>query len=481
MSIAETATGRVRGRDGAVRSWLGVPFAASTAGAARWQPPSALGGWIGVRDAFEFGDDAPQARSPFSRARACSEDCLSLNVWSPSAAAHAPVMVWFPGGGFIGGSASDVRTDGARLAAEGVVVVAANYRVGLPGFMAHPELSAESPRATSGNYGLLDQLAALRWVQENIAGFGGDPGRVTAFGCSAGSAAISLLLTLPQSRGLIHRAILQSPGAFRPLAGLHAAEQAGLAIGPRIDDLRKLDWQTLVARTGAAAGAGRSLTGPRTLRPICDGSLVPFDEREAERRGTFADIPLIVGSNEDEGRFFLKRMPVDGVAGLDAKLLQDFGASADEAIALYGAKSEAEVRHRMADVFGDTQFSWAAARLASTWARRGGAKAWRYVLTRRAAHADLGPTHTSELGYVFGTLGDAPGEAAMYGETDHALSVSMRRAWTRFASTGVPGGPELGWPAFNDSTQRHLIWDQPTRSDTNWRKARLDFLDRFFD
>ena len=212
MAEAKTTGGRLVGIDlpdgGA--GFLGIPFAAPPVGKLRWQPPQPAPGWTGTRGAAVFGPDPLQAPRPDLRGPRPAEDCLNLNVWTPTAdpGAKLPVMVWLYGGGFTSGSGSSLVTDGTHLARQGVVVVAPNYRLGVPGFLAHPALSAESPDGVSGNYGLLDQIAALEWVRENIEAFGGDPGRVTLFGVSAGGASISVLLTSPLADGLFHQAIL---------------------------------------------------------------------------------------------------------------------------------------------------------------------------------------------------------------------------------------------------------------------------------
>ncbi|MDB5999355.1 MAG: para-nitrobenzyl esterase PnbA, partial [Rhizobacter sp.] len=262
--------------------YKGVPYAARPVGPLRWQAPQALAPWVGVRSALQFGPDCPQPPSEPSRATRHAEDCLYLNVWAPADAAcgSLPVMVWLHGGSFVGGSGSDPRSDGASLAREGVVVVTLNYRVGLFGFLAHPALSAESTRGVSGNYGLLDQLCALRWVREHIARFGGDASRITLFGNSAGASSIALLMASPLAVGLFQRAILQSPGAARPLASLAQAESAGQALGDDLDALRAMASDELLALTAQAAPL-RSLRAPRLLRPIVDGVVIVEDERPA--------------------------------------------------------------------------------------------------------------------------------------------------------------------------------------------------------
>ncbi|MGZ5912480.1 MAG: carboxylesterase/lipase family protein, partial [Reyranella sp.] len=233
LGIVRTEGGLLSGAGEGIRVYKGIPFAAPPVGQRRWRPPEPAEPWDGIREATRFGADCPQELRPGSRAGRTDEDCLTLNIWTPARAADEalPVMVWFYGGSFLFGSASDIRFDGEAFARKGVVLVTAAYRVGLFGFLAHPGLTRESPHGSSGNYGLLDQIAALGWVQRNIAAFGGDPRRVTAFGVSAGSASIAMLLTAPLAAGLFQRAILESPGAFRPLASLDDAERAGTALG----------------------------------------------------------------------------------------------------------------------------------------------------------------------------------------------------------------------------------------------------------
>ncbi|HEY5349853.1 MAG TPA: carboxylesterase family protein, partial [Candidatus Lustribacter sp.] len=235
-----TTIGTVAGTSGDVRSFKGIPFAAPPVGPLRWKAPQPVARWSGVRDATAFGPECAQPAPPGTRT---SEDCLTLNVWTPAATgANLPVMVWIYGGGFaVGGSKYPVY-DGTSLARHGVVVVTLNYRLNVFGFLAHPALTAESPEHTSGNYGLLDQVAALRWVQANAAAFGGNPHNVTIFGESAGAASVSALMTMPRANGLYVRAIMGSAPVFRPEIGLPAAESAGLklAAGANLAALRAM-------------------------------------------------------------------------------------------------------------------------------------------------------------------------------------------------------------------------------------------------
>ncbi|MDP6173765.1 MAG: carboxylesterase family protein, partial [Rhodospirillales bacterium] len=285
-NIAVTQSGELSGTGDSVRVFKGIPYAAPPVGDLRWRPPQAPAKWEGVREAGSFGPDCLQNPRPGSRAPGMSEDCLTLNVWAPPPPEEGqshPVMVWIHGGSYVLGSGSDIRSDGESFARKGVVFVTFNYRLGVFGFLAHPELTQESPNNSSSNYALLDKIAALRWIKDNIAAFGGDPGRVTVFGCSAGSASLSLLMTSPLAGGLIDRAILESPGAFRPLASLAGAEEVGNCMGDDLTAMRAMTADEVFARTGDFVPLVRGLTTPRVLRPIRDGWIIPEDERDAFR------------------------------------------------------------------------------------------------------------------------------------------------------------------------------------------------------
>lgn len=475
--------GRLRGRrlgEGGI--FLGIPYAAAPVGPLRWRPPQPITPWSGVRDALAFGPDVPQAANAWSRAPRQDEDCLYLNVWTPAldAAAHLPVLVWLHGGGFTGGSGSDLYCDGARLASEGAVVVTLNYRCGLFGFLAHPALSAESPHRVCGNYGLLDQLAALEWVRANIAAFGGDPGRITAFGMSAGSASLSLLLASPQARGRFDRAILQSPGAARPLATLDAAERAGRKLGDDLGALRALPAHELLARTSLLQPAVRGLTTPRVLRPIRDGWLLPEDERPAFLGGRMHAMPLIVGSNTDEGTLLTRAWPVDTLGAYRQLVEANFGAFAGQAQALYPARADADARGAVAAMFADTQFNYGTRLLAQSMAKRE-PRTFKYLFTRRRPHQADGPHHGDETAHAFGNHAAAlPGGTADFDADDDALSRTMRRAWIAFAATGDPntaGVPR--WEPYDPAADNHLVLDQPAVAGAAWRREQLDFLERF--
>ncbi|HKU98695.1 MAG TPA: carboxylesterase family protein [Vineibacter sp.] len=483
-SVVTIDSGRLAGTAGAVRSFKGIPFAAAPAGDLRWRPPQPVAPWSGIRSATAFGLDCPQAPNGASRAPGQGEDCLHLSVWTPaqSDSERLPVMVWLHGGGFTAGTSADVRSHGEKLARRGVVVVAANYRVGLFGFLAHPDLSRESPHGVSGNYGLLDQLAALQWIQRNVVAFGGDPRRVTAFGVSAGSASLALLLTSPLVPGLLHQVILESPGAFRPLAGLGEAEALGSSLAADIRSLRQLSAGDLFARTARAVPAMRGLTTPRVLRPICDGWVIPRDERPAYIGGHFHAVPMIIGNNSDEGSLLTAAWTVRTRADYRTLMAETFGDAADEALSLYPAASDSDVPGRVAEVFADTQFNFGVRGVAQAAIARQ-PRTWRYVFTRRRAGGDVAPNHGDEVAYVFGNIDASRGNTPLpFDATDESLSDAMMDAWVRFATGGNPNGGTLPtWPAYDPATDPYLEFGDTIGAARSWRAPSMAFIERFYD
>ncbi|MEZ5660679.1 MAG: carboxylesterase family protein [Burkholderiaceae bacterium] len=477
--IVDTGLGRVSGTDGAVRRFLGLRYAQPPAAETRWRAPTPVAPWTGVLPADQFGDDFPQAADPLLRAVAQSEDCLRLNIWAPAEppAGGAPVLVWFHGGGFTRGSGSDLRCDGEAFARQGILVVTFNYRSGLFGFFAHPALSAESPEGISGNYGLLDQMAALRWVREHIAAFGGAPDRITVAGVSAGSASIALLLTIPRATGLFDQAILHSPGSCRPLGKLADAEQAGLVLGADIHALRSLSAKELLGLTSRMVPKMRSLTGARLLRPIRDGVLVPGDELPALEARRFMRVPLIVGTNEDEGSKLTRDWTVDSLDAYHRLLQENFGPAAEEAMACYPASNDAQVRARVAELFADTQFNYGAWRLALAMAPE--RPTYRYVFRRRAAGAPDGPHHGDEVPYAFDTLARMPEAAKVFDEGDQRTADAMHGAWVRFIKTGDVNGAGLPpWPVYDPAHGEHMTFDDPPMAGRHWRAGAIGFIDR---
>ena len=480
-----TSEGRVRGNQGHVRSFLGIPFAQAPIGTLRWVPPQPHEGWNNVLDATAFRADCTQRRHVDLRGSEMSENCLFLNVWTPARTADEalPVIVWIHGDGYVRGSGSVPTYDGEALAEHGVVLVTINYRLGLPGFLAHPVLTAESPHASSGNYGLLDQIAALSWVKRNIAAFGGDPERVTVSGQSAGGTCTGLLMASPLADGLIDQAILLSPGSMRPMAMLNEAEANGARLGVDIDALRKVPIDELLEMTDLIVPLVRKLASPRGLGPIIDGWIVRGDDIWNYRTGAVRPIPLLVGTDAQEGRRLARRFPIKTIDKLDAYLEASFGSD----VALpqgFRAAEDDEVPAALERVIGATQFNYGA------WSITQGMKSldgpvFQYLFAQPSPETGIPPTHDDELPYVFGTLhyggirpdSDSP---ESYGPVDQALSETMMRAWTCFARTGNPNDEmSAEWPK-SDIRGLIRVFGEADHLTTMPRTAELEFLRDFF-
>ncbi|MDQ8729945.1 carboxylesterase family protein [Bradyrhizobium sp. LHD-71] len=481
LRIAAVETGLLCGSGDDVISFRGIPYAAPPTGDLRWRPPQPAASWKGVRSAQTFGADPPQAPTTRTRAERMDENCLTLNVWTPArrTSNKLPVMVWLYGGSFVAGSASDPRCDGERFARKGVVVVSINYRIGVLGFLAHSALTAESEHGSSGNYGLLDTLAAMAWIKRNIDAFGGDPNRVTLFGVSAGGALISLLLTSGLSRGLFQQTIQQSPGAFRPLATLQEAEAAGRKLGEDITALRRMSSEEILAKTPLLVPKQRGLTTPRVLRPIRDGWVIRSDERDAYGRGDILPLPSIVGTNADEGRKLTAAWDVTSSEALDRLIDESFGRSAQRARELYVGNTTQDARVIVAAMFADTQFNDGARGVARGLTAKG-APVYRYLLRRQRPGCGP-PNHGDDVPYVFASLAAASKlDAAPYDAVDEQLAETIQDAWVRFAGTGNPNGGDLPhWPV-NDADERYLELDDEIRVGQGWRTPYLDFLDAYF-
>ena len=485
-AVFETRYGSLKGHDGDIRIFKGIPYAAPPVGDLRWRPPRALTPWAGTRDAFDFGFDCPQNPLPEepSAAPGKSEDCLTINVWTPARSDNErmPVMVYIFGGGFVAGSGADIRCEGTALAKKGVVVVTFNYRVGIFGFLAHPALNKESEVGSSGNYGLMDQIAALEWIRDNIPAFGGDPSRITLFGVSAGSASIVQLMACDAAHGLFHGVILESAGAFRPLCPLDEAEAQGALLGNDLAALRGLSADAIFARTKEIVPQVRALTKPRALRPILDGHLIRENDRDAFKAGRIAKVPTIVGSNSDEGTIFVGTWPVETAAKYRALVEQNFGAMTEEALTLYPATRDADGRTATADLFADTQFNFGTRGIAQAMSRLQ-PKTFRYLFTKRGRFTQRPPDHGLEVAYVFGNLDAWPDQMPMpYDKGDRALSETMMEAWATFAANGDPNGADTPvWAPYDAGRDNYLEFGDMVRTGKGWRTKYLDFLERYFD
>ena len=476
--------------DGKVVIFKGIPFAAPPVGELRWREPQPVARWEGVRKATEFGARCMQARiyeDMVFRDAGPSEDCLYLNVWTPgiSAKTKRPVMVWIYGGGFQAGATSEPRQDGEHLAHKGVVVVSMNYRLGIFGFFSHPGLTAESAHHTSGNYGLMDQAAALEWVRKNIAAFGGDPNNVTIFGESAGSFSVSALMASPLSKGLIHAAVGES-GAFfgktvsaKPLAESERrdavfAESLGLK---SVGQLRAVSAQKLLE---ASRGENDNLR----FRPNIDGYFMPATAYEIYAKGEQAHVPLLAGWNRDEGnyqQFFGKEQA--NKENYAAKIRQLFGEAAAEALKLFPGGSGEEVKSSAAllstaDFIALETWKWMEMHLQTE-----EAAVYRYEFDHvppasEGHEAEAGLAyHSAEIEYVFGTLNS---KKISWRAEDYKLSEQMGTYWTNFARAGNPNGAGLAeWPKYEKKNGYQVMHLGPApRAMADTQREQFVFLDK---
>ena len=493
-----TKAGLVEGfadASGSVRTFRGLPFAAPPLGERRWKEPQAVAPWDGVRKAAEFGprclqgplfDDMVFRDQP-------SEDCLYLNVWTPakSSSEKLPVMVWIYGGGFQAGSASEPRQDGERLAGKGVVVVGINYRLGAFGFFAHPALSAESGRGASGNYGLLDQVAALRWVRENAAAFGGDPQNVTIFGESAGSFAVSALLASPLARGLVTRAIGES-GAY---LGRHALEPRSLAAseeqGTKLATSLGAATLAELRSKPAAEILQAALKAQPWFAPTIDTYVLPRDVNAIYAAGAQAHVPLLAGWNADEvraGVVLAKERPT--AKGFAEQTRARFGPAADALLKVYPAATDAEAVESAAALAGDLFLGYATWKWIDVHARTGGSPVYRYSFDRKipvepgtkvdgvpATAEDIGARHAGEIEYVFGALDSLP--RVLWQDADRRLSDLMMTYWASFARGGDPNGPgRPAWPVYTGAPESQVMHlDATSAGRPDLLRSRYETLD----
>jgi para-nitrobenzyl esterase len=472
--------------EGGLAVYKGVPFAAPPVGTLRWKAPQPVVAWQGTRRADTYAPACVQSMAMGAPPPGgASEDCLYLNVWTPaeSPTDKLPVLVWIYGGGFNGGATSYPVHDGARLARRGVVLVSLAYRVGVLGFFAHPELSAEAPSRSSGNYGLLDMVAGLQWISRNIAAFGGDPSRVTIFGESAGGIAVSMLSASPLAKGLFHGAISQSGGSFGPsnrnpvpgenmrlLADAEASgvELATAAGATSIADLRALSAEKLLeVRRGQRGMAW----------PIVDGYVVPGDQYRLYEAGRFNDTPILVGYNSDEGLSFTR---VKTTGEYAAGVRERYGPFADRLLAAYPTEGD-RVTKTARDLARDSAFGWHTWSWARLQSARGTGKAFLYYFdqhpprTPGTPEADHGAPHGVDVPFVFENL-DAAATA-----DDRHISETMAAYWTNFAKRGDPNGEGLpAWPAFSGPKPVVMYFGGTARTGSVPSAESLKVLDEYF-
>jgi para-nitrobenzyl esterase len=472
--VVATREGKLSGllEDG-LAVFKGVPYAAPPTGRLRWREPRPVAAWSGIRSADAFGPACVQPRGLKGgvTSEAMSEDCLTLNVWSPrpDAAARLPVMVWLHGGSFRVGAGSLAYYDGAELAKRGAVVVTVNYRLGYLGFFAHPALE---PERGPVNFGLLDQIAALEWVRRNIAAFGGDPANVTLFGESAGGISVLRLMTSPLARGLFHKAIVQSGGGWNEAVTREAASQDGvraaaaMGMGPGLATAERLreappEW---------LANLGLTSLHTADFGPIRGDAALPSSPVLAFARGDEARVPLLIGANSFEGSLLADYGVPASVA------LGPFASELAEVRRVYGGVAEGD---RLAQEVWATETFLAPARwVARVHSQR--APTWLYhfdyVAAAHRTFAPWGAPHGGELLYVFGSYEKVPYMKETFAERDREVARALGDYWVAFARSGAPAVPGLpAWPAYTSTKDVTLVFGASVAARDGFLKARLDF------
>ena len=478
-----------------VRAYLGIPYAAPPVGDLRWKAPQPVPAWTGVQKADHFGSRCMQ-NNVFGdmefQDKGMSEDCLHLNVWTPAKSPHdkLAVMVWIYGGGFQAGATSEGRQNGEALAAKGVVVVSMDYRLGIFGFYSHPELTRETVHNSSGNYGLMDQLEALRWVHKNIAAFGGDPNKVTIFGESAGSFSVSAQMASPLARGLIARAIGESGAFFSPTLApmpvskteVEGTKFATAQKASSIAEMRAIPADKLLA-------ASKSV-GDYHFGPNIDGYFMPEAAPAIYAAGEQAHVPLLAGWNAQE-MSFPAVMGKTTAEKFREQLHQKFPADAAALSKLYASGTDAEALASAIDLASDQFIVFGTWKWIEMQRKTGGKPVYEYIFSRiRPAAPEtkvngmasnlFGAVHASEIEYVFGTLDSLKGYT--WQPEDYKLSELMQTYWSNFAKTGDPNGPGLPKWSPNDSKDGYAVMhlDVDAHSAPAVHRDRYEFLNTYY-
>jgi para-nitrobenzyl esterase len=482
--VVKTEQGAVRGKtinSGKVRAFLGLPYAAPPVGALRWKAPQPAAKWAGERAATSFGPHCAQAHvfdDMVFQDSGPSEDCLSLNVYTPATTkkdAKLPVMFWIHGGGYSGGGSNEPRHNGDFLPLKGVVLVTINYRLGVFGFLATEEMAKEAD-GHAGNYGLLDMIAALNWVKANIGAFGGDPANVTIFGESAGSIAVSTLMASPMAHGLFAKAVGESGSGLGGLGGGDLAEAMKRdgdwvsKLGVKsLAELRALPTDKILEATKSRGMVGFS--------PVNDGKVLvePIDETYAQ--GKQAHVPLLAGWNLDEGSWMANGMTAAKWNGMAHGLFKE---RAEEFLKLYPSSTEKELAESAGAYGGDSFIAFGTWKWVEAHRKTGQSPVYRYFFTLRSTPSKFHPGsfafHSDDIEYVFGTLDTRPG--ATIRPEDRKLSEQMMTYWTNFAKTGNPNGVGVpAWPKY-DAADSLIRLDNPISSGPDKFRARYDFLSK---
>jgi para-nitrobenzyl esterase len=486
--VVATVSGSVQGTVEAsgVHSFKGIPYAAPPVGGLRFKEPQPVAAWQGVRKAQAFGPRAMQLPiygDMKFRSDGVSEDCLYLNVWAPAAGSHLPVLVYLYGGGFVAGDGSEYRYDGESMAKRGIVAVTVNYRLGIFGFLAHPDLTKESAHHSSGNYGLLDQHAALVWVQQNIAAFGGDPARVTIAGESAGSISVCAQMASPLSRGLFAGAIGESgglTGSSKPMP-LATAEQMGTAISAdlgykSIADLRAMTATDLMQAVKRAR-----------FPTVIDGYFLPEAPDEIYSAGDQMKVPLLAGWNSAEGNYggFLGGA-APTVENYEAAVRKTYGDNGDEVLSLYKATTTAEVEQAATDLATDRFIAYSTWKWIDRATATGGKPVYRYLYAhpRPPAVGDtgtrpppMGASHSWEIEYALGNL--HTNTVYAWTADDDKVSVTMEAYFANFIKTGDPNGKGVPtWTPMKAMGSEIMVIDVRTHAEKEPHPERYRWMDQ---
>jgi para-nitrobenzyl esterase len=482
-----TESGAVVGEPiGEVLLYRAIPYAAPPTGPLRWRPPQPTVKWSGLRVSRRFAPACPQQGVSMAgeAPQPTSEDCLYLNIWTPAGnTENLPVLVWLHGGAFVNGSASMPLYWGDRLAARGIIVVTVAYRLGALGFLAHPELSAESPSASSGNYGLMDQIAALKWVQKNIRAFGGDERQVTIAGQSSGATSVAILMASPAAQGLFHRAIAQSGGLFEPLSlapsyFLRNAEREGLAFASDLgasglEAMRALPVSTLL-RSRPASG----------WHPVIEPVTLPRAPHDVFRIGEQAPVPLLLGYNAEEARSLTN---LEGVTAdrFEEDIARAWGPLPERLLSGYPRQSDLEAAKSRSDFERDLRFGWNIWKWSNLHVESGRGPVYAYYFMRRppfpaaSVYARWGAAHFAELWYMTDHLEQ---EAWAWSPEDHTLADRMSGYWVNFVRSGNPNDPTLPvWPTYDKSRSLVLYLDAKIKASPAPNVEQLSIFDEVYE
>jgi para-nitrobenzyl esterase len=491
-------SGQALGGNKDVMAFKGIPYAKAPVGSLRWKPPEKVEAWEGIRESTAYGPVCVQPDVLLAwgvKFGKQSEDCLSLNVWTAAKSAddRRPVMMWIHGGGNVAGANQIPTNDGEALARQGVVVVSINYRIGIFGYFAHPLLSKESPDKVSGNYGLLDMIAALKWIQDNIKAFGGDPDRVTIFGESAGATNVSFLMASPFAKGLFHRAIAESGTSLGLRSSRHLRERwygnepmekqgerivKDLGYSEAADlvmALRSLSAEKLVEGSKASM---LPAPGKNTFGPVIDGWALPDDLMTLFEEGKQNLVPLMAGTNADEMTLFIPKPPFDNVEAYQSMVKKMYGTFADDVLAKYPVNKPQDIRKSMCDSQGDAIFVASTRRFVRSMQKAGGqAYLYHYTMAWPGRLAAVGAFHGGEMIFVFDNVSRSK---EPFGEKHRNLAKVMSGYWVQFAATGNPNMPgAVEWPVYDSSNDQHLVFGEVIKVDQGLRKEKCDLWDNF--